>query len=226
MLKTLRSSVRRKVILLVLAATVSALALSALALVIYDLRTYEMQWTNDLNTQAEILARANAFALASKDRRTATADLSPLKIRPRVLAAALYTRDGDLLATYTKAGLDVPPFPTKPEADGYRIEGDQLVIFRRVMEGGQPLGTVYLKALYLPWERVRDYLTIVGVVMLASLALAAALSAWLQKAVTVPILEVAHVAREVMAQRDYSLRARKITDDEIGELVDSFNAQG
>jgi signal transduction histidine kinase len=27
-----------------------------------------------------------------------------------------------------------------------------------------------------------------------------------------------------MAQRDYSLRARKITDDEIGELVDSFNA--
>jgi signal transduction histidine kinase len=42
--------------------------------------------------------------------------------------------------------------------------------------------------------------------------------------ITVPILEVARVAREVMAQRDYSLRARKITDDEIGELVDSFNA--
>ncbi len=224
MLKTLRSSVRRKVILLVLAATVSALALSALALVIYDLRTYELQWTNDLNAQAEILARANAPALASKDRRTATADLGALKMRPRVLAAALYARDGELLATYTKAGLDTPPFPQKPEADGYRIEGDQLVIFRRVIEAGQPLGTVYLKALYLPWERVRDYLTILGVVMLASLALAALLSGWLQKAVTVPILEVARVAREVRAQRDYSLRARKITDDEIGELVDSFNA--
>jgi signal transduction histidine kinase/CheY-like chemotaxis protein len=224
MLKSLRSSVRRKVILLVLAATVSALALSALALVIYDLRTYERQWTNDLTTQAEILARANAPALASKDHDTAAADLSALKMRPRVLAAALYTRDGELLATYTKPGMDTPPFPLKPEADGYRIDGDQLLLFRRVVEGGEPIGTVYLRALYLPWERVRDYLTILGVVMLASLAVAALLSGWLQKAVTVPILEVARVAREVMVQRDYSLRARKITDDEIGELVDSFNA--
>jgi signal transduction histidine kinase len=42
--------------------------------------------------------------------------------------------------------------------------------------------------------------------------------------VTVPILEVARVSKEVMQQRDYSLRARKTTSDEIGELVDAFNA--
>ena len=224
MFKSIRGSVRRKVILLVLAATASALALSAIGLVIYDLRTYEQQWTNDLNTQAEVLARASAPALAFNDRQTATGDLSVMKVRPRVLAAAIYTRDGRLFATYAKPGFDALAFPEKPEADGYRIEGDQLLIFRRVVEGGEPLGTIYLLALYLPWERVRDYLTILGVVMLASLAVAALLSGWLQKAVTVPILEVARVAREVMAQRDYSLRARKITDDEIGELVDSFNA--
>jgi signal transduction histidine kinase len=34
---------------------------------------------------------------------------------------------------------------------------------------------------------------------------------------------VARVAREVMTRRDFSLRARKTTTDEIGELVDSFN---
>src|SRR5438105_2366461 len=60
--------------------------------------------------------------------------------------------------------------------------------------------------------------------MIASLGLAALLSGWLQRAITEPILEVARVAREVITQRDYSLRARKTTDDEIGELVDSFNA--
>jgi signal transduction histidine kinase/CheY-like chemotaxis protein len=224
MLKALRGSVRRKVILLVLAATVSALAIAALALVVYDLRTYELQWSNDLNTQAEILARASAPALSFNDRKTATTDLTLMKVRPRVLAAALYTRDGDLFATYAKPGLEMVPFPPHPQADGYRVEGDQLLIFRRVVEGGDTIGTVYLRALYLPWDRVRDYLTILGVVMLASLAVAALISGWLQKVVTVPILEVARVAREVMAQRDYSLRARKISDDEIGELVDSFNA--
>ena len=224
MLETLRHSLRRKVILMVLAATVAALSLTALGLVVYDLRTYEQQSTNDLNTQAEILARASAPALAFDDRRTAATDLTLMKVRPRVLAAAIYTKGGELFATYTKAGITPLPFPPKPGADGYKVEGDQLRLFRRVIEGGETIGTVYLLAYYQPWERLRDYLTILGVVMLASLALAALVSGWLQSAITVPILEVARTAREVMSQRDYSLRARKITDDEIGELVDSFNA--
>ncbi len=224
MLESIRHSLRRKVILLVLAATAAALALTALGLVIYDLRAYEKQWTNDLNTQAEILARASAPALAFDDRRTATTDLSLMKVRPRVVAAAIYTREGELFATYAKPGVEAVAFPRKPEADGYRIVDDQLALFRRVIEGGETIGTVYLRAYYQPWERLRDYLTIVSVVMLASLALAALVSNWLQSAITVPILEVADTAREVMAQRDYSLRARKSTDDEIGQLVDSFNA--
>ena len=72
--------------------------------------------------------------------------------------------------------------------------------------------------------RLVDYLGILGVVMLASLAVAALLSDWLQSAVTEPILEVARVAREVMERRDFALRARKTTEDEIGQLVDAFNA--
>ena len=224
MLEGIRHSLRRKVILLVLAATVAALSLTALGLVVYDLRAYELQWTNDLNTQAEILARASAPALAFDDRRTATTDLTLMKVRTRVLAAALYTREGELFATYTKEGLEPAPFPRRPEADGYKVEGDQLRIFRRVVEAGETIGTVYLRAYYQPWDRLRDYLTILGAVMLASLALAALVSGWLQAVITVPILEVARTAREVMAQRDYSLRAPKITDDEIGQLVDSFNA--
>jgi signal transduction histidine kinase len=60
--------------------------------------------------------------------------------------------------------------------------------------------------------------------MIASFGVAALLSGWLQGAVTDPILEVSNVARRVIEQRDYSLRARKTTEDEIGQLVDSFNA--
>ncbi len=224
MLEPIRHSLRRKVILLVLSATVAALTLSALGLVVYDLRAYEQQWTSDLVTQAEILARASAPALAFDDRSTAATDLTLMKVRPQVHAAAIYTRGGDLFATYTRPGAEEIAFPQRPAADGYTIEGDELRLFRRVIEGGETIGTVYLRAAYVPWERLVDYLTILGVVMLASLALAALLSGWLQAAITVPILEVAHTAREVIDQRDYSLRARKTTDDEIGQLVDSFNA--
>jgi signal transduction histidine kinase/CheY-like chemotaxis protein len=223
-LESIRGSLRRKVILIVMATTVSALMLSAAGLVVYDLRAYERNWSNDLMLQAEILARATAPALQFEDRETAANDLKLIRVRPNVLQAAVYRQDGQLFATYSHlpAGSQ-PAFPPHPGADGYTIENDQLVMFRRVVENGEPLGTIFLRANYRPWDRLRDYLTIIGVVMVASLALAALLSGWLQSTVTAPILEVAHVSREVIEKRDYSLRARKTTEDEIGELVDSFN---
>src|ERR1700682_5610395 len=116
-----------------------------------------------------------------------------MRVRPRVLGAALYTRGGELFATYTKPGLEALAFPEHPAADGYRIEGDQLHVFRRVVEHGDTLGSVYIRALYLPWERLRDYLAILGVVMIASLAVAALFSGWLQSAISEPILEGARV---------------------------------
>src|SRR5258707_9773009 len=38
-----------------------------------------------------------------------------------------------------------------------------------------------------------------------------------------PILAMSEVARQVMERRDFSLRVRKTTEDEIGYLVDMFN---
>ncbi len=216
-------SLRIKVIVLTLATTIAALALSALGLVLYDLKAYERQWSNDLVTQAEVLARASAPALSFGDRQAAEKDLSVMRVRPQVLAAALYGRDGVLFATYVKPGAEAPEFPPTPAPDGYRIDDDELVLFRKVVENGEPIGTVHLRSIYQPWGRLRDYLTILFVVMIASLAVAALVSGWLQSAVTGPILEVARLAREVRERRDYSLRARKTTEDEIGQLVESFN---
>ncbi|MEP7260405.1 MAG: histidine kinase dimerization/phospho-acceptor domain-containing protein, partial [Usitatibacter sp.] len=216
-------SLRVKVMVLVLVTSVAALLLSAVGLVIYDLRAYERGSSNDLVTQAEVLARASAPSLSFNDQATAGKDLSVMRVRPRILAAALYTGDGRLFATYVKQGAEVPSFPPSPGEEGYRVSGDNMVIYRKVVENGETIGTVHLRALYVPWDRLSDYLTILGVVMIASLAIAALLSGWLQSTVTTPILEVARLSQEVLDKRDYSLRARKMTDDEIGALVDSFN---
>ena len=222
--RAFEKSLRSKVMVLALATTIAALVLSAVGLIIYDLRAYERQWSSDLVTQAEVLARASAPALSFGDRETATKDLSVMRVRPRVLAAALYTREGKLFATYVKPDARLPEFPATPSADGYRIEGGQFIFFRTVVENGERIGTVHMRSLYDPWDRLTDYLTIILVVMIASLLVAALISGWLQSAVTGPILDVARVSREVREKRDYSLRAQKTTADEIGQLVDSFNS--
>jgi signal transduction histidine kinase len=220
--ETIRRSLRHKVMLLLLGTAVAALALSAVGLVVLDLRAYERQWSTDLQTQADILARATAPAMQFNDRAAAGEDLASLRARPNIVAAVLFDLTGKPFATYVREGTFVS-IPA-PKAAGYRIEGGHLLVFRPVVERGETLGTIFLQSEYEPWTHLREYLAVIVLVMALALVGAAFVSGWLQQAFTGPILEVAEVAREVMTRRDYSLRARKTTSDEIGELVDSFNA--
>jgi signal transduction histidine kinase/CheY-like chemotaxis protein len=93
-----------------------------------------------------------------------------------------------------------------------------------IVENNQLLGTVYLRAKYELADRVVDYLLILGAVMLVSLIVAALVSLWLQGTVTGPILAVTDIARRIVEDRDFKLRATKTTNDEVGTLVDAFNA--
>ena len=72
-------------------------------------------------------------------------------------------------------------------------------------------------------SRVVDYLLILATVMVASLVIALMVSIYLQRTVTGPVVAVASLARQIMEERNFGLRADKVSDDEVGELVDAFN---
>ena len=223
MITSVTHSIRHKLILVVLAATFAALAVSGIALVIYDLRTYQQAGLADLATQAQILGRASAPALAFDDPKAANEYLTLLKAKPNISAAAIYSIRGKLFASYRRSDSLGFSFPPIAEVDDSRVEGDKLVMFRRIVENNEILGTVYLRADYALLGRLTDFLAILGAVMVLSLLVALLMSAWLQSAVSKPILATAVVARQVMERRDFSLRAAKTTEDELGVLVDAFN---
>jgi two-component system, sensor histidine kinase len=147
-----------------------------------------------------------------------------MEVRPQVLSATLYSGEGRIFASYSDVGIQVPLVVEQPGFEGYFFDGDDVLVFRPVVENGQVIGTLRVRGVYEPWARLKAYLGILFAVMLASLAIAVFLGGWLQHAVTAPLLDVARVSRGVVERRDFSLRARKTTEDEIGELVDAFNA--
>ena len=216
-------SVRHKLLLVVLAATLAALLVTGGSMMFYDLRTYQQTWVNDLSTQADILGRASAPALTFNDPKTAQENLSLLKVRPQISAAAIYTARGVLFASYVQSGIVDPQLPALPDADGSRIDGKNLVVFKRILDNNEILGTVYVKARYALFDRIKDYLGILVIVMVASLLVSVLLSSWMNSVVTKPILAISDVARKVMESRDFTLRASKSTEDEIGYLADGFN---
>ena len=72
-------------------------------------------------------------------------------------------------------------------------------------------------------ERLRRYMGIVIVVLLTSLTWRMLLTIRMQRGITQPIADLSDIARTISIGKDYSARARKTDDDEIGFLVDSFN---
>jgi signal transduction histidine kinase/CheY-like chemotaxis protein len=206
----------------VLATTLAALLVNAAALVYYTVADYRSVQLADVRTQAEILGRASAAALAFNDRADAQRNLSTLQARADIESAALYRTDGTLFASYVRSPGAAVPARAGPE--GHRISGERLLLFHPVVEKGDALGTAYVEARYRVRERLLAYLGITALVMGGALAAALLISAWLQRAVTAPIREVADAARAVVERRDYTGRAGKSTEDEVGVLADAFNS--
>jgi signal transduction histidine kinase/ActR/RegA family two-component response regulator len=215
-------TLRAKLVALVLLTTLTALAVALAAMVAYNLRSYHQAGEDDLKTQAELLGQTIAPALAFNDPKLAGETLSLLRLRPQMRAALVYGPTGKVFANYAATAAE-STYPPLPEADGVSTQDAELIVFKRIVVDKEVLGTVYLRADYGFYGRLRDYVVIAVVVAAVAMLLAYLLSTRLQNIVTRPILSIAQVAREVVEQRDYSRRAERISDDEVGTLVESFN---
>jgi signal transduction histidine kinase len=216
-------SVRIKLILTALTTTFVALVVATVAMLVYDLKSFQRGWVDDLTTQAVLVATASAPAISFNDPRAARQNLGLLRVRPEIQAGAIYTANGALFASYVQSPAELPALPQHPGQPGYAIEGGRMVVTHPIMDEGERIGTVYLSATYRLLDRVQSYALILLGVMLGSLLLAALVADRLQQAITRPLLAVTGVARAVMQRRDYSLRVEERGTGEIGTLVDAFN---
>jgi PAS domain S-box-containing protein len=215
-------SVRGKLMYVVLMTTAIGVLSAGILLLTRDLTVYRQSWVADMVNQGNIISFATSPALAFDDHAAATLYLSTLKLRPRVLRAALYSADGALYASYTKDGQSPPPARV-PVAIGAHTSGDLIELAQPVARDGETLGTFYLQAEYSLKERMKAYLGILSLASALAMLVAYAFSRRLQAVITQPLDAMSVAAREIVERRDYSLRVRRFADDEFGLVVDAFN---
>jgi two-component system, sensor histidine kinase len=222
-LRPAQKSVRGKMMRIVVTTTAIALLAAGSGMLTHDLSVYRDSWVADLDTQASILATSTAAALMSGDRNVADRNVDALQARPTVLVAALYTANGRLYASFVRSGEPPPPLQLQAVVRATRVVGGSVELIQPVIQDGQRLGTILLRAHHDIGARALAYLGIFSLVTLLSMLVALLLSTALQKVITEPLDSMADVARQVTTKRDYSLRARSTTDDEIGMVVEAFN---
>lgn len=217
-------SIKRKLTLIIMVASVLAVLFVSGGFVAYELVSYQRSMTRDLQTVAEIIGNESTSALSFNDQDRQEEILGGISITAErhIIAAAIY-KDGKIFAQYppnAAPGL----LPEKPGPLGAHFDHDSLNLFHEIRFKGETMGTVYLKSDLLErHDRLVRYSQIVLLFVVISTIAVYFLSTFLQRIVTRPIFHLAAQARAVSEQKDYSVRATKHGNDELGQLIEGFN---
>ena len=222
---TLRDTpIRRKLTTLFLLVTGGAMLAMRLAFLTFEYITFREATARQLQLLGGIAASNSTAALAFDNAADAKEILQGLRVHPHIAAACIYRADGTLFASYP-AGLPAADLPADPGPSGYRFDGSQLLGVQPIREGTRQLGTLYIRldtgAVVRAW--LVQALVLAVLVMLVILFLTFLAAQRVQRQISAPILSLAETARQITSTRDFSVRARRFGDDEIGELADDFN---
>jgi len=227
-------SIRQKLIAIVVFTSVVVVLLATVVFLAWDFRNFKGQMVSRLDSTALGIGLIAYPALDPADARSAVgarADatlnqiLGMARAQPSIVDAAIFDATGQVRAIQRGATHQEDPAPPFSLHSWHAFREDGLVLYRRVTRSnGVLVGVVYLRSdISELAERERTYLGILAVAILVSLLASVLLAFQLQKVISQPILHLADVETRVSREKDYSVRAVKEGDDELGVLIDGFN---
>jgi signal transduction histidine kinase len=216
--------IQRKLVGVIFLTILAALGLACVALLAYELRGYRETTTRQMSTIARIIALNSSAILIFDDEKMAAETLSGLRAEPDVTEAALYDANGRIIAVYPPT-LARSSLPALRKEELTHVGGRDLIIYCAVSDRDGRLGTLYMKAdLTAMYKRFQIYGVVMFAVSVGAGAFALGASAFFQKIISQPIRELAAAAKVVSEKKDFSIRATKRAEDEVGFLTEAFNA--
>ncbi|MDE2450747.1 MAG: response regulator [Gammaproteobacteria bacterium] len=216
--------IRRKLMIMLLVTSGAVLALTCGAFIAYQYASYRASARYTVQTLGELIASNSTAAVAFDNRSDETDVLAALHAEHRITLAAVYDGKGALFAHYP-ADAPASAFPPHPKQDGLRFDAGVLLDYQPIRQGGNTrMGTLYLR-----WDltslhhEIGLYALIAAGMTAFAMLLAYVLGRSLQLQISTPVQTLARAAVAVSEKRDYTVRAPKLGDDELGALTDAFN---
>jgi signal transduction histidine kinase len=217
-------SIKHKVILVVMATCLIAMILTGLLFVGWGWHSSRTTMINDISMQAEIIADNCKAAMAFRDAEDAREVLHSLHVGRSIVFAAAYTLSGEIFADYRHDDKAENVQPAQFMLEGHGFDDGFLTVFKPIILEGETIGAVCIRSNLEPmyemlWCNTKITISILFLVSL----LAYGLSSSFQNIISKPILTLARLAKAVSVRKDYTIRAVRQTDDEIGVLMTAFN---
>jgi PAS domain S-box-containing protein len=227
MKKASKTSLKGKLIRTSMVTSLMALILASAAFMLTDYINFRRNMRTAMVSLATVVGRNSQAALLFDDPQAADDTLSALAAVPNIVTAVILNLEDKVFASYRRG--DVPGqmavAQEAPHNEGfYFVKGLALVVQPIQLEK-EPLGWVHLTADLQGLEKhLWTYGFICTLILLCTTLVAFLLSSWLQRRISDPILGLTATMSAVSKHKDYSLRHTNRSDDEIGILIDGFNA--
>ena len=218
-------SIRWKLTLLIVTISTVSLLLASVAFITSDRINSQQTTSNNLHTMAEIIAANSSAALLFGDARAAQETLGFLNAQQHIQAAAIYSMDETVFASYRKPGIAIEFPDSNIQTETILFWVNHVELFTHINYEGEQIGIVYLRSdMKAIHDRLVWFLGIVAAVLLMSVLVTFVLSTKLQRIITDPLLRLSAIARQIRTENNYSLRVSGENEDELGNLITDFNA--
>ena len=207
------------------------LSICALALMCASATDLALSWKLErhqimgrMQANAMIISLQSRAALEFLDPVAARENLAALHPNSYIRKACLYNEQRQKFAAYER-GKKEAAIECPPAASAAKIyHWDSMAIYQDIWSGERLLGTLYLQYdLTDMYKNLIQQTVYKWLVMLLILGLVWPLSMYLQRVISQPVVQLANITRHFAKDRSQAIYAQKVSNDELGELVEAFN---
>lgn len=223
------ASIKKRLTAIIMAASTISVVLTTATISVIGVYNLRASLLSELVLSASIVGDRNTAALLFGDSQLAESNMRVFSVKPGILKACLYDKEGLVFARYVKEGEESGECPqnlsTRAEIGSSTVE-----VMQPIARMDEPIGMMYIESdLDQVQQYIRKQAYIAFTVALAVLSVSGLLAVGFQRSISEPILSLAATAREISHNKDYSMRANPFGErggelnNEITLLTDSFN---
>lgn len=199
-----------------------------LSLVLYKRLMNDNQ--RNLSNLVRVMGDNLNSTLVFNDKKTAKATIEGMAQSEDIVFSGLYDASSKLFASYsrTDTNLAVPTQftydPKPPDAMIFKDHIDYILALKDPTDATTTIGTLVVRqSLIHAYRQLWEQLGVLIATSFVAFVLLTMLLNRLQRHITKPLVDLTGTMRQIREGQDLSGRAMVSTDDEIGELAQSFN---
>lgn len=239
MIKLKDISIKRKITLIILVLTISALGIGFTFVIISSVSSFNEEFKVRMLTSAEIIADYAVTDIEFNDAESANKTLSKFQKYSVIKNVKIFFNNGDTFAEFNKEEVEfitpkisdnrVKDTPKNDMSSFEKIDNQyffdsHLHTFQSMVQNGEIIGIVYIRASTIELDiRIQNFIYSILFLTIIIIFIVLYIGTKLQNIITRPILYLAGITEEISKNENSFVRVKKEGNDEIGILYDGFN---